>query len=102
MMRIRNVSCTFLICGIILSAQILWSQIPETISYQGVLKNAGGNPITDGDYAIAIRLYEQADSGTPLWIETQTVSTANGLFNVILGYVDPLDLPFDKPYWELQ
>jgi len=97
--RIRHLRCVILMCGIILAVHILWSQVPQTISYQGLLTNAGGNPIADGNYVISFRLYDQADSGTPLWTETQTVSTANGLFNVILGRVDPLDLPFDKPYW---
>jgi len=34
-----------------------------------------------------------------LWQETQQVDVANGLFNVILGSSNPLNLPFDKPYW---
>ncbi|MFQ5677059.1 MAG: hypothetical protein ACE5G1_14280, partial [bacterium] len=75
------------------------AQIPQTMSYQGVLTVADGNPVDDGAVSLIFNLYDAAAGGTALWEETQQVTTTNGLFNVILGSVNPLDLPFDKPYW---
>ncbi|RMD85782.1 MAG: hypothetical protein D6813_15790, partial [Calditrichaeota bacterium] len=75
------------------------AQIPQTMSYQGVLTDADGNPVADGSVSLTFKLYDVATGGTALWEETQQVTTANGLFNVILGSTNPLNLPFDKPYW---
>lgn len=84
----------FIIC-----AQLIWGQVPPTISYQGVLTDASGNLVSDGSYNLTFRLYEVASGGTPLWSETQSASVSDGIFNVILGDRTPLNLPFDKPYW---
>ena len=84
---------------LLLAAQVVWGQIPQTMSYQGVLTDAAGDPVQDGDYNLTFKLYASASTGTELWTETQTPTIVNGIFNVILGRVNPLDLPFDKPYW---
>lgn len=66
------------------------SQVPKTISYQGSLTDASGNPVT-GSLSITFRLYNTATGGTALWIEPRTVAVTNGAFNVVLGNVTPLD-----------
>jgi hypothetical protein len=78
---------------------LLHGQIPETMSYQGVLTDAGGNPVSDGNATLIFRLYDVASGGTALWQETQEVAVSGGIFNAILGSSTPLNLPFDKPYW---
>jgi hypothetical protein len=83
---------------LLLTATVL-AQIPQTMSYQGVLTDANGNPVPDGNVALKFRLYDAANGGTPIWEETQSVSVVKGIFNTILGSVTPLNLPFDKPYW---
>jgi len=75
------------------------AQIPQTMSHQGVITNASGNPVPDGNVTLAFRLYDGATGGSPLWTETQTVSVSKGIFSTILGSVTPLSLAFDKPYW---
>lgn len=77
----------------------LQAQIPKLISYQGLLADDGGVALTDGDYSITVNLYDAAQGGVPLWSETRTVTLAGGLFNVLLGEITPLDLPFDKMYY---
>ncbi|RMF61054.1 MAG: hypothetical protein D6743_14040, partial [Calditrichaeota bacterium] len=89
----------FIVLFILLFTSIALAQIPQTMSYQGVLTGADGNPVADGSVALTFRLYDVATGGSALWEETQQVTTANGLFNVILGSVNPLTLPFDKQYW---
>lgn len=79
-------------------ATFAFGQIPQTMSYQGVLTEANGNPV-NGSVSLTFKLYDAATGGTKLWEETQQVTVINGLFNVILGSVNPLTLPFDKPYW---
>ncbi len=79
--------------------QFALGQIPKTMSYQGVLTDASGAPVPEGDYSLTFKLYEVASGGSALWSETQTVAVSEGIFNVILGSISPLNLAFDKPYW---
>ena len=63
----------------------------STISYQGRLADAGGNPLT-GKYNLEFRIYDVPTGGTPLWTEMWTggnaVDVSDGLFNVMLGSID--------------
>ena len=83
----------------ILSGPMVWGEIPQTMSYQGVLTDADENPVADGSYDLAFTLYDAAADGNALWTETQSVDVSDGLFNVILGSTNPLNLDFDMPYW---
>ena len=76
-----------------------WSQVPETISYQSVLFDANRMVVADGSYAMTFRLYDAEIGGAELWSETQSVTTANGVFSATLGGGTPLGLTFDRPYW---
>lgn len=78
---------------VITISQFTFAQIPQTMSYQGVLTGA------DGLYSLTFKLYDVPANGDSLWQETQNVQVTSGLFNVILGSVSPLNLPFDKQYW---
>ena len=73
--------------------------VPPRMSYQGVLKEAGGRGVPDGDYDLTFRLYDTEVGGTPIWTETQTVEVTDGIFSAVLGTVNPLGLSFDRPYW---
>lgn len=75
------------------------AQIPQTMSYQGVLTDATGHPVADGPVSLTFKLYDVAENGDALWEETQEVQVADGIFNAILGDETPLTLPFDVPYW---
>lgn len=79
----------------------VWAQIPQTIRYQGVLTDPNGAAVPNGNYSLTFKLYDVATGSTTSrsWTETQTVAVNNGIFNVILGSVNPLNLPFAKPYW---
>jgi hypothetical protein len=74
-------------------------QIPQLLSYQGVLHDNEGNTVGDGSYAITFTLYGQAESADALWSETRQVELAGGVFHVHLGSVNALSLPFDRAYW---
>lgn len=75
------------------------SEVPQLISYQGILKDSSGNYLT-GTYSIQFKIYNVSTSGSALWTETQSsVSVSSGKFSVQLGSVTPLDLDFDENYW---
>jgi len=64
-----------------------------TIAYQGRLADSAGAPLT-GTYSMIFRLYGMGTGGTPLWEEQWTgsngVKVSDGLFNIMLGSLVPL------------
>jgi len=84
---------------LVLLSSLSLAGIPKLINYQGMLTDNSGNPL-DGSYSIIFKIYNAESSGTKKWEETQSsVSVANGLFNVILGSVTPINLDFSEDYW---
>ncbi len=79
--------------------QFISAQIPNTISYQGVLTDNKGNPVPDGNVSLTFRLYNASEGGDTLWQETQQVAVSKSIFNVVLGSVEQINLPFDEQYW---
>jgi|GEM_PF-7061284 len=57
--------------------------VPQTITYQGLLREDGD--LVTGSKSVSFRIYGAATGGTALWEETQTVEFDNGAFAVILG-----------------
>jgi len=66
-------------------------KIPQIISYQGKLVDTIGRPVNDGSYVMVFSLYKGASGTYLFWRETQTITTNNGLFNVFLGSLNPID-----------
>ncbi len=95
-----RVSMLILIC--FLSSVFLplsYAAVPHLLNYQGRLTDSGGAPL-NGTYALTFRIYDAETAGTMLWEETQAgVVIQKGIFNILLGSVTNLGLPFDKPYW---
>ena len=89
----------FTILFFVLATQHSWAQIPETMSYQGVLTDASGTPLS-GSYSLLFIIYDFATGGNWLWAETHRgIEVVDGVFSVILGETIPLNLAFDKQYW---
>ncbi len=65
--------------------------IPKLLNYQGKLTNLAGVPVPDSQYTVTFRLHQTAIGSTVFWSETQSVQTINGIFNVILGSVVPIE-----------
>jgi hypothetical protein len=66
--------------------------VPLLINYQGDLRSpTTGEPVSDGSYDMAFRVYDVESGGAALWEGTHTaansnpVVVANGIFSVILG-----------------
>jgi len=84
---------------LVLSAHLCSAQVPRTLSYQGKITLADGTSVDDGTYTLTFRLYDVSSGGTALWTETQSVEINDGVFDVILGSENTLNLPFDRQYW---
>lgn len=98
-----NRSRTMLALMAMMAAAPAMAQIPQTISYQGVLRTATGD-LASGTFKLTIRLYDVSTGGTAIWSEVHdNVTVTNGVFNVILGGATgtpvPLNLAFDKTYF---
>jgi len=78
-----------------------FGDVPRLLTLQGKLTDSLGQPVPDGMQSVTFRLYdvEACGQGTALWQEVQSVQTSGGIFNVSLGAVTPITLPFDKQYW---
>ena len=77
---------------------------PNTMSYQGRLKDSDGVAVANGDYDFEFRLYDDLAGGALLWEEEQLdVTVTDGYFAVSLGSVDGFfdgvdeDFDFSEP-----
>jgi len=91
--------CALAIWAICAAAGIAAATVPSTLSYQGQLKDPGGQVIPDGTYGLTFRLYNQSSGGVPMWNESQSLAVRDGVFSAVLGSVTPLTLAFDAQYW---
>ena len=78
-------------------SSIGYAQVP-LMNYQGYLTDPGGTPI-HGAVQMVFSIYDVSTGGTALWNEAQSVAVNQGVYSVNLGDINPLILPFDKPYY---
>ena len=91
--------CLVLVCLSLISNA--FAQVPEIISYQGVLSDNGGILLT-GHHDLTVRIYNQQTGGSPIWSENHTnTPVSNGVFNLQLGSVTAFNdsVDFSVPYW---
>jgi hypothetical protein len=85
---------------LVLTSGVAEAQVPHWMSYQGVLRDAAGVPVPDGVYSVTFAIYDVDTGGTPLWSETQTVATSDGVFNALPGALVPMSgIFFETPCW---
>ena len=76
--------------------------VPQTLNYQGILTNSADQPLNAPAAAplqMTFKLFVALTGGTALYTEQQAVIVTNGAFNVQIGSVTPLTLPFDVAYF---
>jgi len=95
---------TIMIVLVLLVSQPVWARSLQTmqnsnsstgtIAYQGRLANTNGSPVT-GTLSMVFRLYNVQSGGSPVWEEQWTasnsVAVSDGLFNVMLGSITPIN-----------
>ena len=57
----------------------MFAQIPKMLSYQGVLKDKGGN-LLNGTNTLVFKLYDVESEGTSLWSETSSEASTRTLY----------------------
>ena len=90
---------TAVVIILMLAAATIAAAVPETMSYQGVLRDDAGAVVPDDAYAMVFTLYDAEFGGNSVWTEPQTVDVVDGIFSVILGEFTPLSASFDQQYW---
>lgn len=80
----------------LMTTAVVQAQIPQIISYQGIITNASA-PVADGTHNTTFRLFDAATGGNNVWEESQTIITKAGLFNAQLGVSTPLNISFTTP-----
>ena len=75
------------------------ASVPHVINFQGMLAQTDGTPL-DGMHDLTFKIYGSESGSDSLWWEYHSsVEVTDGLFSVVLGSLNSLDLPFDSPYW---
>ncbi len=63
-----------------------FAQTPEKISYQAVIRDAGGNLVTNQQTEMQISILQGSASGAAVYVETQNPTTnVNGLVSIEIG-----------------
>lgn len=103
MQQIKHFSLFFLLALFVMFSGILHEAVagdpPLSITHQGRILQNNGDPIQRGSYTFTITIYADKDGSNQLWTESQDLEVIGGVYNVVLGSEEPLDLPFDDSYW---
>ena len=81
----KNLNVLLALC-IFVGITHLNGQIPQKISYQGLLTTSSGTPVQDGSYNLKFDIYNLPSGGSLRYTETQNgISVQKGTFNVFLS-----------------
>jgi len=80
-----------------------YAQIPRTLNLQGKVTAADGTPL-NGSYEVTFAIYDSDASGAvAIWQETYAgtdeIPIEDGICDVELGAITPLDIDFDEAYY---
>lgn len=63
-----------------------YAQIPQQLNYQGIARNASGEPISTHIITVRLSIIDSAANGIVTYQETKSVSTNYvGLFTIVIG-----------------
>lgn len=63
-----------------------WAQSPNQINYQGVARDAAGNPLANQNIKVRLKIRNNTAGGTVQYSEVRALTTAaNGLFTIQIG-----------------
>ena len=79
---------------------LLFSQAPEGINYQAVMRNSSGNLVTNSTVAIRVQIRQGIPTGTTVYRERHSIiSSSQGLINMVIGAGMPQVGTFDNIPW---
>jgi hypothetical protein len=102
-MSLRHVFCLFLAAVMPVMGLTASAEVPDSINYQGILLDSGGEPVTTPTTA-TFTIYDAASDGAVLWDETKSLTPDDqGRFQTYLGSLDPLnEAVFSVPHTFLE
>ena len=88
-----------LLTGLLLTIR-LFSQSPQKLSYQAVVRNASNDLVANSPVGIRVSILQGSASGTAVYIETQTTtSNLNGLISIEIGGGTAVSGSFSSINW---
>lgn len=85
---------------LIMAIASLFAQVPEKMSYQAVVRDAGGLLVTNIEVGMQISILQGSATGTPVYVETQApVTNDNGLVSIEIGEGLPVTGTFPGIDW---
>ena len=89
-----------LLFSFLLLSIFAFSQAPEGINYQAVIRNSSGNLVSSTTVAIRVQVRQTTSSGTVIYQERHSVLTsAQGLINMVIGAGTPQVGTFNGINW---
>ena len=99
MTRFQTRTLLLITVSVLCGVSPVLSGIPQTINYQGYLKDSAGMPVT-APTSIRFSLYSSnPPRNNPVWRETKSISPSSGIYSTQLGSATPITAPFDVSYW---
>ena len=86
-----------LICLLVFTSSV-WG-IEASLSFQGILRDATGGAVANGDYPLNFALYDSVTAGNLIVSVNKIVTVASGVYSVLLTGSDLSTVPFDKNYY---
>jgi hypothetical protein len=85
---------------LLFTSLVAFSQAPEGINYQAVIRNSSGNLVANTTVAIRVQVRQTSASGTVVYQERHSVLTsAQGLINMVIGNGTPQVGTFNGINW---
>lgn len=85
---------------LLLISVITFAQAPQAVNYQGVARNATGNPLTSQAIGLRMTIHSGSPTGPAVYSESfLTATNAYGLYNVQLGRGTPISGTFSSISW---
>jgi len=95
-MNTRLIRLSALLLAALSLAALAFAGVPQTINYQGYLKNADNTPVNT-PVNVIFRLYSSTSGVGAIWAgPPQNVIPVNGVYST---QIVPTSLPFDRQYW---
>lgn len=96
--RSSTIRRTVLFLTALAFSAVAQASVPPLLNYQGVLHDASGVPVPDGNYSVTFRIWDSETDGIAVWQEGRLVTIQDGLFTVLLGSIVPIpDSLFSNP-----
>ena len=76
----------FTVLSAVLISASLWAQVPQSFSYQAVVRGTNNALVSNKKVGMKISLLKGSETGTAVYVETHTpTSNANGLVSIAIG-----------------